>query len=163
MGTNVNSILREAETLQAASVKADPQSRPQRITVWSEYRIFIFDGEQVVDFPGDADFSSYEGCLMLGVKQSDHYQFPLYRARLGTIIRGGRFVDNITPKANIDQLRLGKVEWDDTIDGTLALFEYFKIWLHEQCLGSVDSYLLSKGLREEAAKPKTRKNSKKEV
>lgn len=155
----MNSILREAETIQAT--KSDTSVRPQRVTVWTEHVIFIHDSVQVLTLPGDADFSSYEGMVMIGVKKSDHYQFPLYRAAMGTIISGGRFVSNITPKAGMDQLRLGKVEWDTTILDMIELLERFRTWVNEQCLESVDGYLRAKGLREAEPVVKTRKNSKK--
>jgi hypothetical protein len=121
--------------------------RPKRETVWSEAVIFVahVPSENVERLTPGADLKPHAGCLMVGVKKSDHRDFPMYRIAIGTILGDGRFVPGVSPRADLDQLRLGSVVWNGTFEGLTRLLHAAEEWINTDQGFNVDRFISRKG------------------
>ena len=121
--------------------------RPRRETLWSEAVIFVMQApsENVETLTPGAELAPHAGCLMVGVKKSDHRDFPMYRVAIGTILGDGRFVPGVEPRADLDQLRLGSVVWNGTFGGLAKLLLAAEEWINTDQGYNVDRFISRKG------------------
>lgn len=141
-------------------------SHQKRMTVWREARIFILpfvteSTTEIVSLSPGADLTSYGQQLMVGVKKSDHRDFPLYRVAIGTILGDGHFVPGISPRADFDQLRLGTVAWDDCFENVGRLLKEAEEWVRADMSYAVDAYVM-RGASRDRAPDKSQRGGKTE-
>ena len=125
-----------------------PNDRPRREIIWSEAATFVMrpSSTTVETLAPGADFAPYAGCLLVGVKKSDHRDFPNYRVAIGTLLNSeSRFVPGVSPRADLDQLRLGNIEKDDTFDSLCLLLRAAEEWIQADKTWNVDKFVSRKG------------------
>jgi hypothetical protein len=99
----------------------------------------------VSDLGPGADLAPFAGCVMVGIKKSDHRDFPSYRVAIGTVLMDGRFVPGITPHADLDALRLGSIQWDGAFASLRTLLVAAEDWINTDQGYSVDRFVMRKG------------------
>lgn len=140
---SVADILRQVTDTQV-------QAPPRREVNFAEARIFVAkaspDGTfEIHELEPNADLKPWAWCIMLGVKKSDHRDFQQHRCTVGTVLGDGRFVPSFTPRANLDELRLGSVSWDTTWDMVNALNAAAKAWADADQSWNIQRFVDRKG------------------
>lgn len=139
-------------------VAHEGESRPKREVSWSEARAFAAapGSIEVIELTPGADFTPYPYHLLVGVKKSDHRDFPLYRVAVGTILADGRFVPGVSPHADIEQLRNGAIVWNGTFDVLTRLLKAAEEWVASDMSYALDRFVTRKGGAPEAQKATTK-------
>jgi hypothetical protein len=147
---SVNHII---ENVQEQSQNNREQTGPKRPIVWSEARIFIaFPCGDVCELPAGADLKDQCGCLMVGIKKSDHIDFPIYRVAVGAIRGDGAFGPGFSPRTDIQQLRSGVISMDKSFETFERLLRAAEAWIQVDLGYEVDRYVLRKGGANESSK-----------